>query len=71
MKYPALANPWAQKADWWLLAGGGRGGRITKESDECFPGDKHHSLDCGDRFMSVSTYPSTVHIGLSCVPFIK
>ena len=36
-----------------------------------FPGDEHHSLDCGDSFMSVSVYPLILYIGLSCVPFIK
>ena len=25
MKYPALANPWAEKADWWLREAGRRG----------------------------------------------
>ena len=27
MKYPALANPWAEKADWWLREAGRRGTR--------------------------------------------
>ena len=51
--------------------GGGGGGGGLPRGLMSFPGDEHHSLDCGDSFMSVSVYPLILYIGLSCVPFIK